>query len=273
MEPTRVGNVVVQPVYDGVAMLGTDTFLHSDWTNHGHLLHEDGRVHLPVGAFVIRTGDRLVMIDAGIGVASNDSFVGGELLHGLRDIGIEPDEIDTIIVTHLHFDHCGWLDSRGTNDLDGAAGTSDVTFPNATIHIGAADWAHFVDDEGGGAQRAARLRSVADHVALIEHDSTIAQGVSVRATPGHTPGHQSVVVSSGDERLIVLGDVLHCPAQLTESEWQFLYDVDADLASTTRELMLREAQDPHTTLLPSHFPGMQAPRLITAGGTRRWVMP
>lgn len=262
MEPTRVGSIVVQPVLDGVAMLGTDTFLHSDWTNHRELLHHDGRLHVPVGAFVVRTRERVVMIDAGLGQVDNEVFVGGALLANLLAIGVQPGDIDTILVTHLHSDHCGWL------DVDGAA-----TFPNATVHVGAADWEYFVDEEGGGSKRAARLRTIAEHIALVDHDTTIAPGITTRATPGHTPGHLSVVISSGAERLIVLGDVMHCPAQLTESEWQFLYDVDADLASTTRAELLREAEDPSVTLLPAHFPGMQAPRLITADGARRWVMP
>ena len=81
-----------------------------------------------------------------------------------------------------------------------------------------------------------------------------------------------MVLSSGDQRMIVLGDVLHCPAQLTHSEWEFFWDVDKDLAVRTREAMLREAEAPGTALLPAHFPGMQAGRLVAAAGTRRWVL-
>lgn len=80
------------------------------------------------------------------------------------------------------------------------------------------------------------------------------------------------LVASGTERLIVLGDALHCPAQLTETEWQFVFDVDAELAVRTRQALLRDAEEPGTVLLPCHFPGMQAARLMTANGLRRWVV-
>lgn len=101
---------------------------------------------------------------------------------------------------------------------------------------------------------------------------TLLPVVTTRSTPGHTPGHTSTVISSGDERLIVLGDALHCPAQLTESEWQFVYDVDPDLAVRTRQGLLHEAETPGTTLLPCHFPEMQAARLVPAQGRTRWVL-
>jgi glyoxylase-like metal-dependent hydrolase (beta-lactamase superfamily II) len=217
---------------------------------------------VPVGAFLVRVGSRLVLLDAGIGEVHDEMFDGGQLLHSLAAAGAQPGDIDTIIVSHLHSDHMGWL------ERDDAP-----VFPNATIHIGAADWAYFVDGEGGGPRRARRMRAVESHVQLIEHDgATIVPGVTTRATPGHTPGHTSTVLSSGEERLIVLGDALHCPAQLTEAEWQFFYDVDPELGVRTRQALLQEAEQPGTSLLPCHFPGMQAARLLPATGQRHWVL-
>jgi glyoxylase-like metal-dependent hydrolase (beta-lactamase superfamily II) len=71
--------------------------------------------------------------------------------------------------------------------------------------------------------------------------------------------------------VVVLGDALHCPAQLTEPEWHFLYDVDPVQAAATRTGLLRLADEPGTSLLPCHFPGMTAARLITATGQRLWT--
>jgi hypothetical protein len=83
----------------------------------------------------------------------------------------------------------------------------------------------------------------------------------------------STVISSGGERLIVLGDSLHCPAQLTNTEWEFVFDVDPTLARTTREALVREAEQPGTTLLPCHFPAMQSARLLPAtAGPATWVL-
>jgi glyoxylase-like metal-dependent hydrolase (beta-lactamase superfamily II) len=266
MDPIVVGDLLIQPVFDGTAYLSTDLFTGSDWTDHTHLLADDGRLHVPVGAFVVRSGGRTVLLDAGVGRVDDDEFTGGLLLQSLTAIGVAPADIDTVMVSHLHSDHMGWL-VEGDVELDG------LTFPNATVHIGAADWEHFVTTAQGGRRRAARLRAIEHRVQLIDRDgTTIAPGITTRATPGHTPGHTSVVLSSGDQRMIVLGDVLHCPAQLTHSEWEFFWDVDKELAVRTREAMLREADDPGTALLPAHFPGMQAGRLVAAEGTRRWVL-
>ncbi len=262
----RVGELVVQPILDGIAVLDPSMFTKdhepADWTGHEHLLDNNGRLTIPVGAFVVRTGDDVVLLDAGVGDVHDEMFDGGRLLESLRSIGLLPHDVTKVFVSHLHSDHMGWL------ERDGA-----VTFPNATVRIGAADWDHYVTNEGSGRKHAARLRVVESRVQLIETDGEpIAAGITSRATPGHTPGHTSVVISSGTERLIVLGDALHCPAQLTETEWQFLHDADRDLAQRTREALVREADDPDTSLLPMHFPGMVAARLLPGEGRRNWVL-
>lgn len=259
----RVGDISIEAAFDGTAVLMPDMWAGSDWTEHRHLLDEDDRLVVPVGAFVVRTGDHLVLLDAGVGDVHDDMFDGGELIASLRALGVDPTDVDTIVVSHLHSDHMGWLEREGA-----------PVFANATVHIGAADWDHFVVRAEGGRKRAARLQAIEERVSLVDRDGvTIVPGLTTRLTPGHTPGHLSTVISSGDERMIVLGDSLHCPAQLTETEWEFVYDVDPKLARTTREALLREAEQPGTALLPCHFPGMQAARLVPAtAGPATWVL-
>jgi len=262
MQPTRVGDLVVQPLFDGTAVMSQSDWAGSDWTEHQHLVDPDGHIRLPVGGFLVHIGEHLVLLDAGVGEVRNEMFDGGEMLRSLAAVGHRPEDIDTIVVSHLHSDHMGWLEKDGL-----------IVFANATVHMGAADWQHFVHDLGDGRRRAGRLRAIESQVQLIDGDDvTILPGLTTRATPGHTPGHTSTVLSSGTERLIVLGDALHCPAQLTETEWEFLYDVDKALARSTRESLLRAAEEPGTALLPCHFPGMQAARLVPAEGTKRWVL-
>lgn len=259
----RVGDITIEPAFDGTATLLPEMWEGSDWTAHRHLLDAEGRLVVPVGAFVVRTGDRVVLLDAGVGDVHDEMFDGGALLVSLHELGVDPAVVDTIVVSHLHTDHMGWLESDGA-----------PTFPNATIHVGAADWEHFVVHAAGGHRRAARLRAIEHRVELVDRDGVaIAPGFTTRLTPGHTPGHLSTVIASGDERLIVLGDALHCPAQLTETEWEFVYDVDPALASATRAALVREAEQPGTSLLPCHFPGMQSARLVpAAAGAPTWVL-
>ena len=259
----RVGDISIEAAYDGTAVLMPEMWAGSDWTDHQHLLDSDGRVVVPVGAFVVRTGDHVVLLDAGVGDVHDEMFDGGELMQSLRELGVAAGDVDTVVVSHLHSDHMGWLEHDG-----------GPTFANATVHMGAADWEHFVERAEGGRKRAARLRAIEDRVSLVDRDGvTIVPGLTTRLTPGHTPGHLSTVISSGDERMIVLGDSLHCPAQLTNTEWEFVFDVDPALARTTRAALVREAEQPGTSLLPCHFPGMQSARLVPASaGAPTWVL-
>ncbi len=262
IQSIRVGDIVVQPVYDGIAVLKPTMWPGSDWTDHQHLLDDDGDLVVPVGGFLVRVAGRLLLIDTGVGDVHDSMFDAGALLQSLASLGVQPGDIDTVILSHLHRDHMGWVERD-----------AEPTFPKATVHIGAADWEHFVETPDARPKVVARLRAIENRVSLVDRDDvTILPGVTTRATPGHTPGHTSIVVSSGDERLILLGDALHCPAQLTETEWQFIADVDPELAIRTRQALLREAEDASTTLLPCHFPGMQAARLLSGHGTRRWVL-
>lgn len=217
---------------------------------------------VPVGGFLVRVGERLVLLD-GIGDVRNEMFDGGQLLQSLgRWLGVQPADIDTIIVSHLHSDRMGWLQHDGT-----------VTFPNATVHIDAADWQFSAaDEEGDGKRRADRIRVVQEHVSLIWRTGRRSCPASPHEPRRARAGPPSTVLSSGTERLIVLGDALHCPAQLTEAEWQFFYDVDVELAVRTRQALVREAEVDGTTPAPCHFPGMQAARLLPAQGTRHWVL-
>jgi glyoxylase-like metal-dependent hydrolase (beta-lactamase superfamily II) len=88
-------------------------------------------------------------------------------------------------------------------------------------------------------------------------------------TPGHTPGHLSVVVSSGGRRALLLGDAIVCPAQLDEPTWRSIGDVDPELAQQVRERLFRELEDGTTLGAGAHFPELQFGRVI-AGQGRRW---
>jgi glyoxylase-like metal-dependent hydrolase (beta-lactamase superfamily II) len=263
-EPLPVGSLLVEHVLDGTAVLRSDMFTSegtpADWSGHEHLLDPERQMTLPVGCFVVRTGAEVVLIDAGAGVVRDDMFDCGAMLTNLSAIGIAASDVTTILVTHLHTDHCGWLD-----------GPDGPTFANATIRVGAADWDYFVTTRSGGRRRAERLSTVADRVETIDRDGTvIAPGIVTRSTPGHTPGHTSAVIESGGERVIVLGDALHCPAQLTETEWEFLYDTDPAVARRTRAALVREAHVAGTSLLPCHFPNMAAARLLPGTAKPQW---
>jgi glyoxylase-like metal-dependent hydrolase (beta-lactamase superfamily II) len=251
---TQVGDIDVIAVSDGVGRLPKAYFPQSDWTGHDELFDADGTMHIPIGCFIIRTGDTTVLVDAGIAPVDVGWATGGSLPASLESHGIHPGDIDIVVCTHLHQDHAGWL-----VDHDKAY------FPNAEVRSGLADWEAWVANAAtGDRMRAAMLVLDREHrLDPIDADHThIAAGVTTRSTPGYTPGHQTIVISSGDDRLLLLGDVITCPLQLDNAEWQAISDVDTELASQSREALWRELEGTETRIAAAHFPGLNFGRVL-----------
>jgi glyoxylase-like metal-dependent hydrolase (beta-lactamase superfamily II) len=265
-----IGDIDIHPITDGTFRASPGYFgEHARPDGHEDLFTRNGMAWLPIGCFLVRTGDRTILVDAGMGPEMRDDghrrlLVGGQLLLGLRAVGITPPDITDVVCTHLHADHCGWL-----FDSDAAP-----VFTRATIWFGAPDWDHFVADPAVwmfdhirhgfrlAAERGERLRPVS-------RDTTIAPGVSLTMTPGHTPGHLSVIVSSGQQRALLLGDAIVCPVQLDEPTWRSIGDVDPELAARVRERLFRELEDGATFGAGAHFPELRFGRVL-AGQGRRW---
>jgi glyoxylase-like metal-dependent hydrolase (beta-lactamase superfamily II) len=262
----KVGDLVIQPVHDGVARAPASMMLRytgpadDPWAPHRQFLPDDGILELALGGFLVRTGDRLVLIDAGVGRIDDGFFAGGQLIRSLTALGVEPADVTDVVFTHLHFDHVGWATQQG-----------DIVFPRATYRCHESDWAHFVSgpDAQEGAVR--KLSPITERLEVFTRDSTVAPGIDVRHAPGHTPGSAIVVVSSGAERALLLGDVAHCPIELIEDQWEWVFDVDPALAARTREALARELEGSDVPMAAAHFPGMRFGRLLPGTGTRNWV--
>src|SRR5207248_10768522 len=135
-----------------------------------------------------------------------------------------------------------------------------AVFPNAVHRCSTADWIHFMVDHRG--DEAARIDPAADRFERWDGESTILPGLDTMSTPGHTPGSTTLVLSSGAERVMFLGDVVHCPIQLEEDEWSALFDVDPDLARRTRNALARELEGTDVRVSGAHFPEMHFGRLV-----------
>jgi len=123
----------------------------------------------------------------------------------------------------------------------------------------------------GGRSSSELLPPVADRLETWGEDATILPGMSVRSAPGHTPGSTVIVISSGIERAMLLGDVVHCPAELLSDDWESISDVDVELARRSREALARELEGADIPAAAAHFPGLQFGRLLSAQGRRQWV--
>lgn len=245
----RIGDVELVPLNDGWCRLAPEFYVGLDWSTHGDLLNADGQIEIPIGCFLLRTGDRLVLIDAGMGPHSMKWGAGGALPAALRAEGVDMADIDTVVCTHLHIDHIGWLPS----------------LPNATVRFGRGDLDHFADDE----DVAEIIASAEGRVELIDGDDVaLAPGLTARHTPGHTPGHYGLVVSSNNERAVLLGDAVECPLQLSEPDFYALSDVDPALSARTREALWRELEGTDVLMGAAHFPGLEFGRVLRGEGRR-----
>jgi glyoxylase-like metal-dependent hydrolase (beta-lactamase superfamily II) len=230
------------------------------WLPHEQFIAADGSIELSLGGFLVRTGDRVVLVDAGAGRIDNERYHGGRLLEGLAALGVSPDDVTDVVFTHLHFDHVGWATQKGT-----------VVFPRATYRCHAADWDHFVVGPAPEAGSVKKLSPLADRLETFGDDAAPAPGITVRHAPGHTPGSAVIVVADGAERALLLGDVVHCPVELMEDEWEAVMDVDPTLARRTRETLARELEGTDVPVAAAHFPGLRFGRVLAGTGRRLWT--
>jgi glyoxylase-like metal-dependent hydrolase (beta-lactamase superfamily II) len=259
----RLGELEILPVLDGQLDVPADVMLNQ--TPHARWLTPEGLLTVQMGGYLIRSGDRLLLVDTGFGPSSGAGQ--GQLLVSLAALGHQPEDITDVVLTHLHFDHVGWT-------TDG----QQATFPNATYRCDARDWDYYVTEEHeeylremvGALPARQRLLPAEKQVELFEGDCSLAPGVDARSAPGHTPGSTIVVLSSGQERAMLLGDVVHCPAEMFSQDWEMYADVDAAAAARTREALAREVEGSGVLLGAAHFPGLQFGRLLTAAGSRDW---
>jgi glyoxylase-like metal-dependent hydrolase (beta-lactamase superfamily II) len=241
------------------------------WEPHKRWLDHAGNVEFPFSCFLVRSGGRTVLVDTGLGAINMMGFTGGSLLGELKSAGVTPEEIDTVFVTHLHVDHCGTV-----VQLDGE--TAQPTFPNAKYCWTAEEQKHWTGSVLESAfmtpdQKTylkAMLPAMEGRFEPTRDGDALAPGISVIATPGHTPGHAGVVVSSGADRAFILGDAISCPVQLTESEWSGLGDLDPKLARQSQEMVAREAEETGALLTAAHFPGLTFGRVLQGEGRRYW---
>lgn len=222
---------------------------------------ENWRNHL--GCYVIRSQGKTILVDTGIGPGPID-FLGGArggLMEDLRAKGVRPEEIDIVFFTHLHFDHVGWnLTSEGR-----------PTFPKARYMIHQADWDafHQPSPQPYISQSVTPLRELGV-LDLLSGERALTDEVTAFHTPGHTPGHMSLLVSSGGEKAIVTGDVLHHPAQVTESEWQTSFDSDDQTAIQTRKRILDRLESEGMRAAVNHFLPPGFGKVVRVEGRRYW---
>ena len=210
----------------------------------------EGQFRSNAQCYLLVTPTERILIDTGLGPGPHAMLGGatGGLLDELNHAGTAPNEIDRVIFTHLHGDHVGW------NIQDGVP-----TFPSARYVVPQADWEHFRSHEAGVLTDDVTAAQVEPLEAmgvldLVDGERTLTSELTLLPTPGHTPGHQSLIVASGGERAMILGDVVHHPAQIEELDWSPSFDIDSQTAESTRRRVIERLEADGDLVAACHFP-------------------
>jgi glyoxylase-like metal-dependent hydrolase (beta-lactamase superfamily II) len=204
---------------------------------------------------IINTGSKLVAIDTGNGLGANAATKGavGQARLNMESAGIDPKQIDIVVISHFHGDHIG-----GLKNADGSP-----AYPNAEIKVPATEWAFWKDD--ANAEKAnpfnkaqfPNAKKMIDGLKFTpyESDKEVAPGITSVATPGHTPGHMSFVVVSGPKKIFVQSDVTNIPSLfMKNADWQAVFDNDPQLTIATRHKVYDMVAAEKLTVVGYHFP-------------------
>ena len=238
--------------------------LYPDAFEQEHMLIE-------IGCYLVRSEGKLILIDTGYGEGPIEAIGGrkGELMDDLSSKGITAGEIDTVFISHLHSDHVGW-------NVVGPDANPVPAFPNARYVCHQADLDHFRRADIQAASTFPFMDRCVESIASIElldtleEDTDLTSEVRALHTPGHTPGHMSVLVRSQGQEALIQGDVLVHPAQVTEDEWNCHFDFDWPVATETRKKMLAEIEADRTPVISCHFPAPGFGRVVRRDSRRYW---
>ncbi|NAS22358.1 MBL fold metallo-hydrolase [Herbidospora sp. NEAU-GS84] len=237
-EPMTFAGVEVTPLCDAVGPMGPSIARPLPELFPGGSFADGEEWILHFHCFLLRTGAHTILVDTGVGdltgPAAGWAPIPGRLLQELDAVGVAPADVDTVILTHLHSDH-----------VSGCVAEGVPVFPNARHVIQEAE----LDWPGGGLMRDRIVKPLGDQLWIVHGSRDLFENVRVAHTPGHTPGHQVVLV--GD--LIVSGDVLHHPVQLADPTIGYHYDDDPERALTSRQVVLGRAAYLATSHLAEPF--------------------
>ncbi|HWF00221.1 MAG TPA: MBL fold metallo-hydrolase [Caulobacteraceae bacterium] len=230
-----------------------------------HFVDDQDRLRLSIHALLVEAPGMQLVVDTCIGNDKARGMLGKQalatpFLDHLAAAGWDADRVDAVVCTHLHVDHVGW----NTRLVEGRW---VPTFPNARYLIGRRELEHW-----RGEKDAEQQEILADSVTpildaglaeLVEMDHRISAEIRLTPTPGHTPGHVSVVIESEGETAVITGDMTHHPCQLAHPEWSPPFDSDAVASARMRRSMFEQWADKPILVIGTHYAGP------TAGHVRR----
>lgn len=256
---------------------------HQDWLAPHFWDPETGCFTANMQTWVLHSEGRTILVDTGVG---NDkerpymrpwSHLNTDFLGRLKAVGVEPEDVDVVVNTHVHADHVGW----NTRLVDGMW---VPTFPNAEFLIARADFEYWNPLNGypkhgslGGINGVLGNQNVFEDSVLPVHEHgkavlwedsyRIDKNLVLEPAPGHTPGSAVLVLQSQDDRALFIGDLMHTPLQFVEPDCEACLSEDQEAAARQRRRFLERAADTNALVLPAHLPGPDAAEVRRDGSS------
>ncbi len=273
LQSVTLGNFKVTYLPDGGGIVEPGALYPAStaegWAKYPDLLNEDGKFLTTIGGYLIEAGERKIIVDTGIGPVNIPfpgfgPFFGGKYLESLAQTGVTPEAVTDVIFTHLHLDHVGWTTTAEN-------GQHVLTFPNARHAVTQAEWEFWYGGTNpAGPDPEAVQRPLAPIITFFQGGDELLPGLRILSTPGHTPGHVSLLLETAGQRLYLLADVLHGAMQISEPDWSVAFDIDPAQARATRDALYAELMQPDTLVAVNHFSGTVFGRIVTGDSGRVW---
>jgi len=275
VQSRRLGEITVTAINDGSVALPVVLTVPEDVWRHEIGADGDGKVPVDTHVLLVQSGTATILIDAGVDDPGSDwdrrfleEWPGSArtpgVLAGLASVGISPEDVTHVLLTHTHFDHVVGLAAERD-------GRFVPRYPNARVVLGRADWENASEEHLEPEQRA-RIGAIAEAglLDLLDDEREIVPGVTMIPAPGESPGHSMVRITSGRETLYAVGDLFHFAAEVEHHDWMVPW-ADPGRMHASRRKLLEDAVSSDALVVFAHARFPPWGRIVEAEqGVFRW---
>jgi glyoxylase-like metal-dependent hydrolase (beta-lactamase superfamily II) len=242
VQSRQVGDVTVTAINEAMMYFGVELTVPEEVWRQGIDADAEGRVQIDTHVLLVQTGDATILIDTGLDEPGSrweehwlEAWPGSVrtpgAVAGLASVGVKPEDVTHILITHAHFDHVIGLAAERD-------GRYVPRYPNARVLLGRADWEN-ASEEHVEPESRARIRAIeeAGLLELVDGEREVVPGVTMIPTPGESPGHSMIRVSSNGEELYAVGDLFHLGAEVAHLDWTVPWADQQQMQASRRRLL------------------------------------
>jgi glyoxylase-like metal-dependent hydrolase (beta-lactamase superfamily II) len=275
VQSRQVGDVTVTAINEAMMYFGVELTVPEEVWRQGIDADAEGRVQIDTHVLLVQTGDATILIDTGLDEPGSrweehwlEAWPGSVrtpgAVAGLASVGVKPEDVTHILITHAHFDHVIGLAAERD-------GRYVPRYPNARVLLGRADWEN-ASEEHVEPESRARIRAIeeAGLLELVDGEREVVPGVTMIPTPGESPGHSMIRVSSNGEDLYAVGDLFHLGAEVAHLDWTVPW-ADQEQMQASRRRLLESAASTDALVVFTHENFPPWGRVVRDEGTGyRW---